>query len=149
MSGSSEQLGKHNAFKAARLEAKTARKNRDMSRADAFYNWAKSNEPEIYQRYVREEAWSVPAEAYWDAKEDEPSTLALWDELNALYDKGTQQQFNSELTLLGIEAGSTKREIRNAYRRKARKLHPDVGGNEEAFKQLHTAYRHLLATAKE
>ncbi len=54
-------------------------------------------------------------------------------------------------TWLGLEPSDdlTKREVRNAYRRQARKLHPDVGGNDEAFKQLHDAYRRLLAAVKE
>ena len=51
-------------------------------------------------------------------------------------------------TLLGIECEATKREVKNAYRRKARKLHPDTGGNEEAFKQLNEAYRKALSAAK-
>jgi len=55
---------------------------------------------------------------------------------------------SDELALLGIEGNADKREIRNAYRRKARKLHPDVGGDAEAFKQLHDAYRKVLAAAK-
>jgi DnaJ-domain-containing protein 1 len=53
-----------------------------------------------------------------------------------------------EYTLLGVERDATKREIKNAYRRKARKLHPDAGGSDEAFKQLHDAYRRVLAFAK-
>lgn len=54
---------------------------------------------------------------------------------------------NAEYELLGVSHVATKREIRNAYRRKARKLHPDTGGDAEAFKQLYTAYRTLLKTA--
>jgi hypothetical protein len=51
-------------------------------------------------------------------------------------------------TLLGIAPDATKRDIKNAYRRKARKLHPDAGGDDEAFKQLYSAYRKALAAAK-
>jgi len=52
--------------------------------------------------------------------------------------------------ILGLDANAelTKRTVKNAYRRKARKLHPDVGGDPEAFKQLHDAYRKTLAAAK-
>lgn len=50
---------------------------------------------------------------------------------------------------MSIEPGAAKRENRNAYRCKARKLHPDVGGDEAAFKQLYTAYQQLLSAAKE
>jgi len=55
----------------------------------------------------------------------------------------------AERELLGIESNATKREVKNAYRRKARKLHPDVGGDAEAFKQLYAAYRAVLKVAQE
>jgi curved DNA-binding protein CbpA len=41
----------------------------------------------------------------------------------------------------------TKKDVRNAYRRKARKVHPDVGGDAEAFKELYAAYRAVLKVA--
>lgn len=52
--------------------------------------------------------------------------------------------------LLGLEtnASLTKRDVRNAYRRKARKAHPDVGGNADDFKRLYAAYRTVLLCAK-
>jgi DnaJ-domain-containing protein 1 len=54
-----------------------------------------------------------------------------------------------EYAMLGLAVGASKREIKNAYRRQARKLHPDKGGNEEAMKALNGAYKRLLAAAKE
>lgn len=60
---------------------------------------------------------------------------------------------SADYQLLGldkIEERVTKRIVKNAYRRAARKLHPDVGGNEEAFKQLQEVYHRVLAaTPKE
>lgn len=52
--------------------------------------------------------------------------------------------------VLGFDVNTdlTKRSIKNAYRRQARKLHPDVGGNEDDFRHLYTAYRTLLANTK-
>ncbi len=55
----------------------------------------------------------------------------------------------AERELLGVEPSVTKREVKNAYRRKARKLHPDVGGDAEAFKQLYAAYRAVLKVAQD
>ena len=61
--------------------------------------------------------------------------------------KRADEFFYQGYTLLGIERGATKREIYNAYRRKARKMHPDVGGSNEAFQQLQDAYHKLLKLA--
>lgn len=54
-----------------------------------------------------------------------------------------------EYAMLGLTAGATKRDIKNAYRRQARKLHPDKGGTQEAMKALNAAYKRLLAAAKD
>jgi DnaJ-domain-containing protein 1 len=46
--------------------------------------------------------------------------------------------------LLGIDPPSTPDQIRQAYRQKARSLHPDLGGEMEAFIHLQRAYRMAL-----
>lgn len=46
--------------------------------------------------------------------------------------------------LLGLEPPSTPDQIRQAYRRQARSLHPDSGGASEAFIHLQRAYRTAL-----
>lgn len=61
----------------------------------------------------------------------------------------TAKPLRNDYALLGIEPGATKREITNAYRRQARKLHPDKGGDPEAFKTMYAAYRKLLTLVKE
>lgn len=45
--------------------------------------------------------------------------------------------------ILGVKRKATKKEIKNAYRDKAKTLHPDKGGNAEEFKELSEAYRIL------
>jgi DnaJ domain len=50
------------------------------------------------------------------------------------------------LTLDQVEGHITKRDVKNAYRRQSRRLHPDKGGSEEAFKELYAAYRRVLAS---
>lgn len=45
--------------------------------------------------------------------------------------------------ILGVPRDASEDEIKRAYRRKARQLHPDAGGDEEAFKELTTAYEVL------
>ena len=48
--------------------------------------------------------------------------------------------------VLGVEAGSTEADIKSAYRKLARKYHPDVNNSSEAiemFKQITKAYEIL------
>lgn len=45
--------------------------------------------------------------------------------------------------MLGVSRDATQEEIKRAYRRQARTLHPDAGGDEEAFKQATRAYEVL------
>ena len=45
--------------------------------------------------------------------------------------------------VLGVNLGASAEEIKSAYRRKAKQLHPDAGGNNEAFLDVQQGY-HLL-----
>lgn len=45
--------------------------------------------------------------------------------------------------ILGVSREATEEEIKRAYRRRARELHPDQGGDEESFKELTAAYEVL------
>lgn len=47
------------------------------------------------------------------------------------------------LEVLGLAEGATAAEIETAYRRLAKKLHPDGGGNEWQFRKLRQAYETL------
>lgn len=78
-----------------------------------------------------------------------PEIAAVLEQIREEVKASTRPYLAAEYTLLGLEHGVTKREIKNAYRRKARKLHPDIGGDAEAMKQLNAAYKRLLAAAKE
>jgi curved DNA-binding protein CbpA len=49
--------------------------------------------------------------------------------------------------ILGVPATATEEEVKAAYRRLVKVHHPDVGGNEERFKQLGEAYA-VLSDAK-
>lgn len=45
--------------------------------------------------------------------------------------------------VLGVDRDASREEIKRAYRRRARELHPDAGGDEEAFKEVTRAYEVL------
>jgi DnaJ-domain-containing protein 1 len=48
---------------------------------------------------------------------------------------------------LGVGLGASQEEISAAYRRLARKHHPDVAGDEERMKVINSAYRELRRSA--
>jgi molecular chaperone DnaJ len=45
--------------------------------------------------------------------------------------------------ILGVSRGATSAEIKKAFRKLARKHHPDAGGSEEKFKEINEAYEVL------
>ena len=45
--------------------------------------------------------------------------------------------------LLGVPRDASQDDIKKAYRRRARELHPDAGGDEERFKAVQAAYQVL------
>src|SRR4051812_29217426 len=53
----------------------------------------------------------------------------------------------SPSAILGVGAGASLQEIREAYRAKARKYHPDHGGDEWAFRIVARSYE-ILSTAR-
>ncbi len=50
--------------------------------------------------------------------------------------------------ILGVKKGASAEEIKKAFRRLARKHHPDAGGSEESFKEINEAYEVLSDTEK-
>lgn len=110
----------------------------------AAFDLLKKNHPRRYKQIEQQRAYVAAEQPELDAMLDDPSFNTLFHEL----EKSVAMKRNSsEYALLGIELGATKRDIRNAYRRKARKMHPDAGGSDELFKQLQDAYHKLLKVA--
>src|ERR1700731_989906 len=61
-------------------------------------------------------------------------------------------EFRDYYKTLGVERGASESEIKSAYRKLARKYHPDVNPNnkeaETSFKQINEAYQVLSDPAK-
>ncbi len=87
-----------------------------------------------------------PTRHQWKTKN--PKVIARLDYLLAKTLADVQPFLGEEHTLLGVDKDASKREVKNAYRRQARKLHPDKGGDEAAMKVLNAAYKKVLAAAK-
>jgi DnaJ domain len=50
-------------------------------------------------------------------------------------------------TILGVSRGASAADVRDAYREKSKKHHPDLGGDEWAFRLVAKAYEILSTTA--
>jgi curved DNA-binding protein len=65
--------------------------------------------------------------------------------------KGDDMQFKDYYDILGVKPDASEAEIKSAYRKLARKYHPDVSkeaGAEEKFKSVNEAYEALKDPAK-
>lgn len=111
----------------------------------AYARWAKIHDRKGYREYM---AFCTDHNAFLSSWQPTPVEEAdtLWEIVDTTWDEYFPKPLQ-ELSLLGLDADTPrdKRIVKNAYRRKARKLHPDTGGNAESFKTLHTAYRKVLA----
>ena len=45
--------------------------------------------------------------------------------------------------LLGVSRQASDKDLKNAFKNKAREHHPDKGGDPEKFKQINEAYQNL------
>lgn len=50
---------------------------------------------------------------------------------------------NDPYSILGVGRGSTDAEIKSAYRKLAKQYHPDIGGDQEKFAEINSAYESI------
>lgn len=112
--------------------------------------WMKEHRPQMYERSRKQEAINAINELLpeWQAEQDRAQAWVDQHPMDGWEDRDFYMNTGYALLGLNTTATLTKRDVKNAYRRQARKLHPDVGGDEDAFKALHTAYRTILANTK-
>jgi DnaJ domain len=111
---------------------------------DIVYDRLIKSDPKKLKRLMRDEM-KIYLETHTPGYEEEVRRDVLehreWKERNA--------KKSSDYKMLGLDQVKgqiLKKDVRNAYRRQSRRLHPDKGGSEEAFKELHAAYRRVLAS---
>jgi preprotein translocase subunit Sec63 len=139
-------ISRYNPYKAA-YNMHTEIDPAIAERVAAVYEILKVKHTKKYQRIQRQKAMAEARRPIIEATLDDPSIIAMLDEMNA---KTLASTYHDEFALLGIEPSATKRDIKNAYRRASYRLHPDSGkptADAEKFKQVHEAYRKLLKVA--
>jgi len=52
----------------------------------------------------------------------------------------THEEVAASFAALGLPVTASEQEVKEAYRRRAKEIHPDHGGDEEAFRNLQEAY---------
>ena len=120
---------------------KRYKKREKLPYEDKAKAWMKINRPDLYARWMKQDVLDR-------IEEQTPTFQEYWRNLEEEVDREIRVSDDYKfLALDQIEGRITKRDVKNAYRRAARRLHPDAGGSDEAFKELHAAYRRVLAVA--
>jgi len=60
------------------------------------------------------------------------------------YEQRRQQCVPPEFAVLELQAGSSKEDVKTAYRRLVRQHHPDCGGDPVKFKEIQAAYEQVM-----
>lgn len=89
----------------------------------------------------------------------------MWEQFDRAYEKSQQQQkqqyrqqsqqqqrytstssskFDTALKFLGLTKSATKDDVKKAYRKLAKKYHPDMGGNKNDFIKLKEHYDYVM-----
>jgi len=130
----------------------------------AFLQEAQAKAPQLYAEYMREKAWSDERRRYEQTPEGRASMARADAEVKAFearYGAEIDAKIDAEVatwrvsngmnrmtafSILGIKLNSkpNQRIIKKAFRCKAKKLHPDKGGNAKDFNELNKAYRTLM-----
>ena len=81
-------------------------------------------------------------------KKHEEELRKFRSEFGNLFDFSKLFNFKDDYKTLGLEKDCTKEEIKRAYRKLAKKNHPDLNGNVEKFREVNQAYERLILKYK-
>ena len=120
-----------------RVAERRQREEREQARAEAkaVAEAARRRAKEAGERWQRAEARRRRAAR--DGEEREARGEAAGQEAQEV------QEARRAARVLGVEADCAKEAARAQYLRKALRCHPDKGGDQEAFKELQTAYEFI------
>jgi len=106
--------------------------------ADADVSWMSQNSQKRYHNEVQrllEMPTSYDRDQYIHANESWRGPLGLFSD---------NPENVKDLSFLGLQPPSSPEEIKQAFRKKARNIHPDQGGEHQAFIQLQKVYLRAL-----
>lgn len=84
------------------------------------------------------------------APQDSPAESILPEVMKIPVVKGSEKSLvYLKLDREALHSKKLKQVIKSAYRRQARIVHPDMGGDEDAFRKIYQAYEDLMAWAEE
>jgi len=93
-------------------------------------------EGEQYWKYFhKEETWYDDSNFYSNPFEDDFPGQEFEEDVNEHY---------NDLCVLGLKRSASDEDIKQAFREKALKTHPDKGGDAEDFKRVREAYENLM-----
>jgi len=117
--------------------------DRDLSDL-AVLQWLTRTEQEMLEVATAMPADTLFAEAHWLSDYvARVVEMSRWLK-EALKRMDGWQRFHA-YRVLGLKPGATREKVRRAFYRKALKLHPDKGGDKEAFQELQQAYDEIMS----
>jgi hypothetical protein len=92
-------------------------------------------------------------EAFEREREARRESDAVWAKVAAEWNEIAQQLrpqgHPKAWETLGLQPGASVAEIKAAYRRKVKEVHPDIGGDAKRFRWVQRAYEHLMSVVED
>lgn len=101
--------------------------------------WAKKEQQEAQE-------WAEEEQRKYQHRQDNTyhSSSEQSGKGNTTKDAKPEKDLTKYWEILGVAPGSSENTVKSAFRKKARKCHPDMGGTKEEFQKLNAAYEEYL-----